>query len=56
MDINTTVKLKMNSPWLVSERLHLMLPEKPGLFLVKIEQTLDPQVVEHVPGVRDMCL
>lgn len=54
--MNAKLTLQINSPWQVSEHLHLMLPEMPALSLVKTEQTWDLQVVERAPGVHGMCL
>jgi hypothetical protein len=55
-DAGQFLKLKMNSPWLVSERPHLRLPETLSLSLGKTEQTWDPQAVARVPRVHGMYL
>lgn len=51
-----TFQLKINSPWLASERHHQMLPGTLSLFLVKTEQISDLQAVERVPRVHGMYL
>lgn len=51
-----TFQLKINSPWLASERHHRMLPGTLSLFLVKTEQISGLQAVEHVPRVHGMYL
>lgn len=49
-------KLSGSSPWPVSERLRLRLPERLSLFLAKTERTWDLPAVARVPGAHGMCL